>query len=73
MDKKHLQTFSTSLVIREMQVKTILRFYFTLVRMAKIKNSCNLLTRMLTRMWKKRNTPKLLVGLKAVKINLLVP
>jgi hypothetical protein len=30
---------STSLVIRKMQIKTILRFYLTPVRMAKIKNS----------------------------------
>ena len=30
---------STSIVIRKMQIKTTLRFYLTLVRMAKIKNS----------------------------------
>jgi hypothetical protein len=39
MSKKHLKKCSTSLVIREMQIKTTLRFYFTAVRMAKIKNS----------------------------------
>ena len=39
MAKKHLKKCSTSLVVREMQIKTTLRFDLTLVRMAKIKNS----------------------------------
>ena len=39
MAEKHLKKCSTSLVIREIQVKTILKFYLTSVRMAKIKNS----------------------------------
>jgi hypothetical protein len=38
MAEKHLKTGSTSLVIREMQIKTTLRFPLTSVRMAKIKN-----------------------------------
>jgi hypothetical protein len=39
MAKKHLQKCSTSLVIREMQIKAALRFHFIPVRMIKIKNS----------------------------------
>ena len=39
MAEKHLNKCSTSLVIRELQIKTTLSFYLTPVRMAKIKNS----------------------------------
>jgi hypothetical protein len=39
MVKKHLKKCSTSLVIREMQTKTTLRFYNTPVRMVKISIS----------------------------------
>jgi hypothetical protein len=41
MAKKHLKKCSTSLVISEMYIKTILRFHLITVRMAKIKNSCD--------------------------------
>ena len=43
MAKQNLKKCSTSLVIREMQTKTTLIFYLTPVRIAKIKNSGDLL------------------------------
>ena len=38
---KHMKGCSTSLIIREMQIKTIMRYHFTLVRMDIIKKSTN--------------------------------
>jgi hypothetical protein len=38
MAEKHLKRCSTSFIIRDMPIKTTLRFHLTAVRMAKIKN-----------------------------------
>jgi hypothetical protein len=59
MAEKHLKKCSKSLMIREMQIKTTLRFHLTPIRMAKIKTSGE----RFERTWRKRNTPPLLMGL----------
>ena len=61
MANKHMKRCSTSLVIREMQTKTTMRYHLTPVRMAAIKKSTN--NKMLERVWRKGNPLTLLVGM----------
>ena len=41
MTSRHMKSYATSLIIREMQIKTIMRHHLTPVRMAIINKSTN--------------------------------
>ena len=56
----HMKGCSTSLIVRELQIKTTMRYHLTLVRMAIIKKIYK--QQMLERVWRKGNPLALLVG-----------
>ena len=58
---KHMKGCSTSLIIREMQIKTTMRYHLTPVRMVIIKKIYK--QEMLERVWRKGNPLALLLGM----------
>ena len=60
MASKHRKRCSTLLIIREMQIRTTMRYHLTPIKLAIIKKSTN---NKLESTWRKGNTLALLVGL----------
>ena len=61
MTKRHTKRCSISLIIREIKIKTTLRYHLTPAGMAIIKKMHK--QKMLERVWKEGNPPTQLVGM----------
>ena len=61
MAKRHMKRCSASLMIREMQIKTTMRYHLIPVKMAITKKSTN--NKCWKRVWREGNPPTLLVGM----------